>query len=769
MQPQKITRILYLIFLVSGISGLIYETVWLRVLSRILGSTVQASSITISAFMLGLTLGSFYIGKFSVKVKNKILFYAFLEAGIAVTAFTIFMMLERMVPVYRFLFEIAGDNMLLYRFLQATVLFVLIVIPTFLMGGTLPLLCSAMQVLGNNFTKSLSYLYGINTLGAMLGVLLSGFVMLGTIGEFNTVLTGIIINLLAGALIFTLVKLNTAPPNNASAESRNEAEAAAASYPADARKKILLAYAMVGFTSFALEIIWIRLFQLPLGTAIYSFSTVLTIYLLGSASGSYAFGKFFHNTKFPLRLLAMLMTGSSLFSLAGLFIYSRYVPWMNQPEIVVKPLKLFYTFLIVFPVTFMIGLMFPIVTRIYVREVSETGSGVGKLYSFNTLGCILGSLCCGFIFIPFIGTRNTLILLAFLNTAMAWWVLRSEKIKSASMAGKSAPVIIAAIITGFAFFLPDPYYSVVHKIMDWVPKEDLQVRIHKETATCTITAYGTSKDPMNKHLLINGVGMTSLVSETKLMAHLPLLLHYEDARDMLIICYGMGTCLRSAVTHKNLHADVAELVGEEYEINDFFHANGKEVLANPRVRHFTDDGRNFLLMHDKKYDVISIDPAPPVWSAGTVNLYTTEFFSLCKERLNKDGITCLWIPPAPATEVRMIMKSFLTVYPNTEMYRGPEYPGFYMIGYSGRSDLNPQRFAEAAADKDIMADINEWAPLAATPYDLLKLKMKTAPELSAYLQGVQEISDNHPYTEFPLWRKISDPNYSTILKSSHFY
>jgi spermidine synthase len=407
--------------------------------------------------------------------------------------------------------------------------------------------------------------------------------------------------------------------------------------------------------------------------------------------------------------------------------------------------------------------MFPLVTRTYVRNISETGKGVGKLYSANTMGCIFGSLLCGFIFIPLIGTRNTVIMLALINILMAWWLLRSEKNRSRSALEKWAPGIAAIAFIGITFILPDPYKSVVDKIMRGIPKDQLQVPLHKETTTCTITVYGNASNKLDKRLLINGIGMTSLVSETKLMAHLPLLLHYEDPKDMLIICYGMGTCLRSAVTHKNVHTDVVELVGEEYEINNFYHANGKEVLANPRVRHFTDDGRNFLLMHPKKYDVITIDPAPPVWSAGTVNLYTTEFFALCKERLNEDGITCLWIPPAPSTEVKMIMKSFITVYPNTTAYRGPYFPGFYMIGYTGRNDINLQRFQDAASEEAIMSDLNEWDKVAATPTDLLKLKIKDPAELASFLDGVKQVSDDHPYTEFPIWRKITDPDYSVTL------
>lgn len=279
---------------------------------------------------------------------------------------------------------------------------------------------------------------------------------------------------------------------------------------------------------------------------------------------------------------------------------------------------------------------------------------------------------------------------------------------------------------------------------------------HKESISATTTAFGSRYRPLSKYLWINGTGMTFLCTETKLMAHLPILLN-ENPKDVLVLCFGMGTTLRSARVHKDLQLDVVELVPETYDCYKYFHKNGPEVLADPRVHPYVDDGRNFLLMHDKKYDVITMDPPPPIWSAGTVNLYAEEFFNLCRDHLKPGGLMCLWMAPHSFIESRMIMKTFLTVFPRTTVWRGVKYPGFYLIGSVDGLKVNPERFREAYQDKDFLADLTEWDNLVPTADSMLSLYLLSPAELGVFVKGIPVITDNHPYTEFPLWRQMFDP------------
>jgi spermidine synthase len=199
-------------------------------------------------------------------------------------------------------------------------------------------------------------------------------------------------------------------------------------------------------------------------------------------------------------------------------------------------------------------------------------------------------------------------------------------------------------------------------------------------------------------------------------------------------------------------------VPEVFDCFPYFHADAAEVLADPRIHHYADDGRNFLLVRPKKYDVISVDPAPPIWSAGTVNLYTKEFFDLCKSRLNDHGILCLWIPPVRDTDAMMLLKTFCTVFPNTYVWRsGGPASGLFMIGFQNPQDPAQEGFRTLDNEAEILADLNEWKQEVPS-LDLLKsLLFMTPQQLAMFTADSPIITDDHPYTEFPLWRSLFQP------------
>jgi len=817
--------LIYLLFFFSGISGLVYQTVWLRILGRVMGNTIYATAVVVGTFMAGLALGSFLIGRIADRHKKPLRLYAILELWIGVSALLLFFLFDRLTPLYRFIYASFGEERIILTLFQAILLFIILLIPTSLMGGTLPVLTAYTGKGGSIFSARIGNLYGLNTLGAVVGVVGSGLVTIGAAGEFNTVLTGIVINFLVALIAFSLVKEEKEDVEDNKIIEKKEQKISPYSSPV--RKFVLLAYGINGFCAIACEIVWTRLLQLPLGTSIYAFSMMLGIYLLGIAAGSIAGARFINRLKDPLAFFGLAQAFIALYSILGMYLYTLFTPsWetINVYNIISVPV------VIVFPITFILGLVFPAVSGSYVEDERNAGTGVGRLYSVNTLGAIAGSLFCGFLLTGFLGTRGTIIFLAGLNIVTGIFSLLFSSGSYKNLRYTLLLSFFTVLSLVLAVLSPDPFISVIKKEI----KErtgplysDIEIYYHKENTVATTTAFGLKSDPLMRQLWINGTGMTHLCLETKLMAHLPFLLH-KGPEDMLIICFGMGTTLRSALIHKNLRCDTVEIVPEVYDCFKYFHRNSDEIINDSRVNTYRDDGRNFLLMRDKSYDIITLDPSPPLWSSGTVNLYSGEFFELCRERLKPGGILCLWVPPAPLPEVKMIMMTFYSVFPCGTVWSGVNYPGFYLIGTEKPLEIDVERFKEANKDEALVEDLNEWARFKITektlksiedrlevdklkpfmnqefsrnvlaenlkasgfneketdliinqgtewnkflplPENMLSLYVFTSHELAEFAGDSLIIRDNNPYTEFPFWRQLFNPESKVILTTKFLY
>lgn len=748
---SKRAKSIFFIFFLSGMSGLIYEVVWLRILIRVLGCTVYATSTILGAFMAGLALGSYILGKYMDRSPHLLRLYAFLELGIALSAFAMPFVFELLVPIYRMVYDLTNASTLLI--VRTCLIFLLLIIPTTLMGGTLPVLSGFLGREKSQFGNLIGTLYGLNTLGAIIGVLGSGFFFIGYIGEFNTILVGIGGNLFAASVAFYLSRKQVSVQSismevQQSIPQQMSGEAAISPYSDRVRLVVMIAFAVSGFAALGYEVVWTRILPLFLKTSIYAFSGMLSIYLVGIALGSLWGRKFVDRLEDPVYLFAILEIVISFFAVLGLLLL---VPIdMNNLSGILAAIVL------IFPVTICLGILFPTVARCFTKSEKTIGKSIGQIYSINTVGCILGSLVCGFIFIPVLGSTLTILVLSGINLLMGITLLlictrtyRQPHRLSIAVAGIICTLFVALIVH-------DPFYQITKQRVKNMFGDDGIIYMHKESVAATITAFGRSQDPLSKQLWINGYGMTTLVTDAKLMAHLPILLT-ENPKNVLIVCFGMGTTLRSAVVHENTTVDVVELVPDTYDAYKFYHLDGPEILKNPRVNHYIDDGRNYLLMRNTLYSVITIDPAPPIYSAGTVNLYSREFIALCKDHLDSNGTLCLWVPAAHYPEVRMIMQTFQSVFPHTSLWKGPVYKGFYLIGTQKPVQIPLDRFRRAFENKKFLEDINEYDKSVYSGDALAGLFILNETELAEYLQDVPIITDNYPYTEFPLWRSIIDP------------
>jgi spermidine synthase len=226
----------------------------------------------------------------------------------------------------------------------------------------------------------------------------------------------------------------------------------------------------------------------------------------------------------------------------------------------------------------------------------------------------------------------------------------------------------------------------------------------------------------------------------------------------------MGTTFRSMTDHPNIDTTVVELVPAVPRFMHYYHPDAEQVLARPNGHVVVDDGRNYLLMHPKLFDVISIDPAPPICAAGTVNLYTREFCELCLHHIRPGGVVCLWVPPAQQSEAKMIFRTFATVFPYVSVWSGPTYAGFYFIGTLKPVNDVAGRIQRGFADPVTVHDLTEWDNSCDTPRKVLSLRVCDRNAIMDFTKGRPILTDDHPYTEFPMWRYLlDDPEYRQIL------
>ena len=747
--------ILYLAFLLSGMSGLMYQVVWVRMLTRYLGTTTSATTTVLCVFMGGLALGAFIGGKIADRIENRLFGYVIIEIGIALTALlSSFTIISVLGGVYVDFYQFFGNNYLFLTTVRIIFSMICLLIPTVLMGSTLPLLVALITHHNHYFQHGLGRLYSINTYGAVLGVFLTGFFLLGALGERSSLYLAALLNLAAAVLAYQVDKHLKRGGDISPRSYRSSAEIPIPqAYPFPVRFWSSITIFFSGFTALAYEILWTRLLMLPLKTSIYAFSFMLGLFLVGIAFGSSLSTKFPVSKNRPVSTFAIIEILIGCLTLTGMFIYV-FIDRMSMGFTTNYGWGIATSAAMVFPVAVAFGWQFPVAVRCCISNSTAPGEETGWAYSANTLGSILGSIAAGFILNPLIGTSVTMVMLGLLNIilgAVLFWVSPREEHGKLPLAA----ALLVACFCIMALQIGNPYKTVMtERITRRFGPEAKMFEFYEGVAGTTVPS-GVPHRRLARQLFINGEGMTSLVSETKLMAHLPMAL-VKDPQRVLVVCFGMGTTVRSAsrFSENITHIDAVDIVPRVFDSFEFFHKDAEKIKRQPNIALHAEDGRNFLAVRKELYDVITIDPAPPIHSAGTVNLYTREFLQLCKARINKQGVVCLWLPPEHASELIMIIKTFVNVFPGASLWGGLTYPGLYLIGGHRPFDQNRKSLEQLAERLSTISDLSEWDDNLKDRDTLMRLYLLGSEDLSKIVRQSPELTDDHPYTEFPLWRVL---------------
>ena len=692
-------RSFFFFFLLSGFCSLVYQIVWLRLAMASFGVTTPMVSIVLSVFMAGLALGSWGAGLLTrgvTDVGKIIRYYALAEFLIGISALAV----PRGLSWGRH-FLAMGAWGSLGHYLGAGLLVAFILLPyTTCMGATFPLGMAALRKTADS-NRSFSYLYLANVIGATLGTLISAFFLIEILGFRGTLVFSALLNFLLAFLALFLSR-HPSPASNQEDSKSN--------LPSSPR--ILLMLFVTGLASMGLEVVWTRKFTPYIGTEVYAFAIILAIYLAATFLGSTLY-----------RQRTASKSGSSLFlwSLAGLSaLLSLLATDPRLPVGVGFGPAVLRVVLGVMPFSAILGFLTPML----VDEWSAgDGERAGKAYAVNVLGCILGPLLAGFLFLPLVGERWSLLLLAlpFYLFALAF------KPKRLSLAlAALAPVLLLFGTWDF---------------------EDVFIRkVIRRDYTATAIAAGQG---LKKSLLINGVGITKLTTITKMMAHLPLAILPYPPRNGLVICFGMGTCFRSMLSW-GIPTTAVELVPSVPGLFGYFFEDGPGLLRSPLSRVVIDDGRRFLERSEEKFDVITLDPPPPVPAAGSSLLYSKELYEVAKKRLQPEGILQQWIPDGEPAAVASFCRALGESFPYLRIFRSCEGWGLHCIAsMSPLQDLPASRLARrlpAGAKRDLL----EWAPQASPEglFESVLVKEVDVEQILAMRPHAPALRDDRPVNEY---------------------
>lgn len=677
--------------------------------------------------------------------------------------------MERLYPAV-FTDQTSPGVLVLVRALGA---FLLMLVPTTLMGATLPLTTEYVHRLlarGGERARdwSAGRLYGANTFGAALGSLASGFVLIELLGLNGTTLVAAAFNFVVMAVGMRLARDAAEPVPEAEPERGAERPAATG---------LLLFFALSGALALTGEVVWTRALTLFLGSSTYSFSAILIAYLVGLALGSWLMAGFVPRLAAPERWLAPLALAAGAWHyLAVLCIPAMYSladvlvgPESNKPAGAAAALSVAAFALVVvalmLPPAFLSGAMFPVVTLLAGGRSGDRGGPIARALTWNTVGAIAGALFGGFVVAPLFPHFHAIEVLALCFVGLALYGLALTRWQATGRFRAGTALAAAAVAAAALFSLgrPDLFIALVERRLP-----QFEVRHHEsglQGVTSVIEQPG--REGPSARLLVNGIGMTVKVFATKAMAHLPILAH-GDAEDTLVLCFGMGTTFRSALSHGG-RVDVVELSPGVIDAFDCFYPDAAAVRADPRGRVIVDDARNFLLMTPKLYDVITADPPPPIDGAGVNHLYSREFCELVRAHLAPGGIAQHWIPsPTPQNGIRdmetlaSLIATFTDVFPHVRAFGAQRGVGLHLLGSMTPFALDPARVEAALADPRVRADLDEF------PWDAFDPAVFTREERlpKSFLEGARLLTDDRPFLEFNLLRSLARGMGHTLLRVS---
>lgn len=732
------------LLLLSGLSALVFQVIWVRQLGIVVGVDVYAISTAISAFMAGLALGALALGRLTSRIRNPFRLYAVLELLVALLGVLLTILLPTLAGPFARL-EVTNP------LIAWAMLSVLIFLPAFFMGGTLPAVLDSLSRIKKSVPSAGGTLYAANTSGAVIGTLVATFVLIPSFGLLGSALVAALCSLIAAVTALCL----PCPPRT----EGQRIKAISLALSNEARTALVL-YVIAGGLALGYEVVWTQSIVQFMSTRTFAFSVVLATYLSGIAIGAAVMARFVDSLTRPWAAFGGLIASAGAITMAETAFLGGWIVWFQSAaeywaiamsgDRLIGMLTRFaaVTLPIIFLPTLLLGAAFPVVLRIV--NSGDAGRDAGLVSGWNTIGSICGTLLVGFYLIPTFGFVKSLAILAIIASLIGLVACLRER--SWSMIGGTIVGISGLVSVVCLIAVPS------NRFADLLPGGRGGTFVfYEEGLGASVAVVEQSKGQKFRRLYIQGVSNSgdSLTSQRymRLQALLPLIISSAEPKSTLVIGLGTGITAGATLVYEPLERRVvAELLPGVIAAAPVFAAN-YNVASDPRIELRQADGRRDLLANDLRYDLITLEPPPPS-AMGVANLYSTDFYKLASSRLKDNGLVAQWLPlPTQNQEDTLsLIRSFIDVYPFATLWT-TELHEMLLIGSNDPIKLDYERMRSRFEQSKVKQALSEVGITSVSA--LLATYVTDRRQLLAVSENAAAVTDDNPTIEYSTWTRVN--------------
>jgi len=716
-------------FVVSGATGLIYEVLWARMLGLVFGATTLAVSTVLAAFMGGLALGSALAGKLAPRVRKPLSTYGWMEIGVAIYALLVPLLFRWVDHVYVLIWQQLQPGYFAFSLWRFFLSGLVLLVPTTLMGATLPVLAAALVSSSERDSNSVTRLYACNLAGAIAGTLAAGFVLLPALGIRTTIAVAAMLNVMVGIVAIVLQRRTA----DASIVDEAQFEVDEPEVTVDRGRFWLFAALASGFVTISTQVSWTRVLTMIIGSSTYAFSIVVALFLIGLAGGAWLVARKDRSERLrPFILKVEVLTAVSV--LLSLFVLNRIPALLINLGLRFQisswagllSLQILSAILLILVPALLMGMVMPLVLVWAVSDRQKAVARVGRSYAINTIGAIAGAFITGFILIPKTSTRFTLLLAAtccLFVAGAAYRPVGSDPALKRALAIGVTPILALILfiiappmnLADLSIGAYDSLVRVLAQTREGVTNDSQQAKqgdvhellMYEEGPTATVSVR---RDQDTVSMAINGRTNASDsiydMPTQVMLGQLPLLVAPKIDTG-LIIGYATGITLGSMLQSPIQSVTCVELESGTVAASRFFEHMNNRPLDDPRTNLIIDDARTFLRVTPNRYDIIVSEPSHP-WVPGVANLFTQDFFELGRARLNDEGIWVQWVQiyQLSTESLRSVLATYHKVFPHVLVFRvGGVNKGKDLLLIGSNRTLSLDRLSERLADPRVSAEL----------------------------------------------------------------